>query len=111
MNDQEIRTTLIKELGIEELPAEAQDEIVSKLGEIILKSVTVAIFEKLSEEAREEFQVLTTSGEAERIREFLTKNVPDMEGLMAEELKKTLVAFREGGQLIGDNAHIFQNKT
>jgi len=104
MNDQELRTTLITELGIKELPEEAQDEIVSKLGEIILKSVTVTIFEKLSDDARKEFEVLTTTGEADRIREFLAQNVPDMEALMAEELQKTLVAFREGDQLIGDNA-------
>ena len=104
MNDQELRTTLIAELGIEELPEEAQDEIVSKLGEIILKSVTVTIFEKLSPEARQEFEVLTTTGDPERIRTFLEQAVPDMETLMADELQRTLVAFREGDQLVGDNA-------
>lgn len=104
MNDQELRTTLIAELGIEELPEEAQDEIVSKLGEIILKSVTVTIFEKLSDDARKEFEVLTTTGDPERIRAFLEQSVPDMETLMADELQRTLVAFREGDQLVGDNA-------
>jgi hypothetical protein len=104
MNDQELRTTLIAELGIGDLPPEAQDEIVSKLGEIILKSVTVAIFEKLSEDARKEFEVLTTTGDSGSIREFLARSVPDMETLMEEELQKTLVAFREGDQLVGDDA-------
>jgi hypothetical protein len=104
MNDQELRTTLITELGIGDLPEEAQDEIVSKLGEIILKSVTITIFEKLSEDARKEFEVLTTTGDPARIRAFLEQAVPDMETLMADELQRTLVAFREGDQLVGDNA-------
>ncbi len=104
MNDQELRTNLIAELGIGDLPEEAQDEIVSKLGEIILKSVTVTIFEKLSPEARQEFEVLTTTGDADKIRAFLEQAVPDMETLMADELQRTLVAFREGDQMVGDNA-------
>lgn len=104
MNDQEIRTTLITELGIGELPEEAQDEIVSKLGEIILKSVTLAVLEKLSEDGRKEFEMLGTKGDPELIREFLARNVPNMETLMEEELQKTLAAFREGDQLVGDNA-------
>lgn len=104
MNDQELRTTLVTELGIGDLPEEAQDEIVSKLGEIILKSVTVTIFEKLSPEARQEFEVLTTTSDADKIRAFLEQAVPDMETLMADELQRTLVAFREGDQMVGDNA-------
>ncbi len=97
MNDQELRTTLITELGIGDLPEEAQDEIVSKLGEIILKSVTVAIFEKLPAEARAEFDVISASGDNEILQEFLAKNVPDMPALMEAETKKILTAFREGG--------------
>lgn len=47
MNNKELHNILIKELGIQNLPEEAQNEIVSKLGEIILKSITVTIFEQL----------------------------------------------------------------
>lgn len=103
MNDQELRATLVKELGIEDLPKEAQDVIVSKLGEVILKSVTLSIFEKLSEEARKEFDEVSALGEPARIQEFLEQAVPDMSLLMEEELKKTLRAFREGDQLIESN--------
>jgi len=103
MNDQELRVTLVKELGIEELPDEAQDAIVSKLGEVILKSVTLAIFEKLPEEARQEFDAISVTGDQARIQEFLGRTVPDMDLLMEEELKKTLLAFREGDQLISDS--------
>ncbi len=96
MNNNELRDILVAELGIGELPAEAQEEIVSKLGEIILKSVTVAIFEKLPQEARAEFETITASGDDERVQEFLAKNIPDMPALMEAEVKRVLLSFREG---------------
>ncbi len=95
MDNKELRDILIAELGIGELPLEAQNEIVSKLGEIILKSVTVAIFEKLPQEARAEFEAITDSGDNERVQEFLAKNIPDMPALMEAEVKRVLLSFKE----------------
>lgn len=93
MNNQELHDILIKELGISGLPKEAQDEIAGKLGEIILKSLTVAIFESLSSDAREEFEKISVHGDNALIQEFLEKNVPDMHTLMENEVKKTLQNF------------------
>jgi len=95
MNNQELREILIKELGIEMLPEEAQDEIVAKLGEVILRSVTVAIFEKLGDEARAEFERVSKEDEPELVQRFLEENVPDMQTLMEEEIKRTLKNFAE----------------
>jgi predicted solute-binding protein len=98
MENTELREIIIKELGIEILPPQAQDEIVAKLGEVILKSVTVAIFEKLSDEARAEFERISKEDEPELIQRFIDENIPDMESLMEEEVRKTLQSFakREG---------------
>lgn len=95
MNNSELRDILIKELGIESLPEEAQEEVVAKLGEVILKSLTIAIFDKLSKEARIEFEKITEKGDYAMIQEFLEENVPDMHTLMEEEVKKTLQNFAE----------------
>ncbi len=96
MNNKELRNILIAELGIGELPEEAQDEIVSKLGEIILKSVTVAIFEKLPKDARAEFEAVTASGDSVAVQEFLAKNIPNLPALMEAGVKRVLLSFREG---------------
>ncbi|MEK7148477.1 MAG: DUF5663 domain-containing protein [Patescibacteria group bacterium] len=93
MNNQELREILIKELGIGGLPEEAQDEIVSKLSEIILKSLTVAIFEKLPDNARAEFEQIGAKGDHALIQEFLERNIPNLHALMEEEVKKTLQNF------------------
>ena len=90
MNNPELREALIKELGIGELPTETQDEIVDKLGEVILKSLTVSIFEKLSDAARVEFEKISATGDNSLIQKFLEENIPDMQALMEEEIKKTM---------------------
>lgn len=95
MNNQEIREILIKELGIEGLPEEAQDEVVAKVGEFILKSLTVAIFEKLPNDAREDFERIAASDDQEAIQSFLEDHVPDLHVLMEEEVKKALQRFAE----------------
>lgn len=99
MNNQELRDILIKELGISGLPKEAQDEIAGKLGEIILKSLTSAIFESLSSDAREEFEKISVHGDNALIQEFLEKNVLDIHTLMGNEVRKTLQNF--GGAEMG----------
>ncbi|MFA5997197.1 MAG: DUF5663 domain-containing protein [Candidatus Paceibacterota bacterium] len=93
MENQELREVLIKELGLEGLPPEAQDEIVGKLGEIILKSTTIAIYEKLSPGERAEFDRITAENEPELIGRFLEEHVPDMQSLMETEVKRTLQDF------------------
>ena len=95
MNNQEIRNILIKELGIEGLPEKAQDEVVAKVGEFILKSLTVAIFEKLPNDAREDFERIAASNDSELIQSFLKDKVPDLHVLMEEEVKRALQRFAE----------------
>ncbi|MCK9344704.1 MAG: DUF5663 domain-containing protein [Candidatus Pacebacteria bacterium] len=95
MENQELREIIIKELGIEILPEAAQNEIIGKLGEVILKSVTIAIFEKLSEEGRAEFERISKEDEPELIQRFLEEQVPDMQTLMEEEVKRTLKSLAE----------------
>ena len=95
MKNQDLRDILIKELGIGELPEEAQNEIVAKLGEVILKSLTVAIFDKLSGEARAEFEKLSAKNDSSLIQEFLEENIQDMHTLMEEEVRRTLQNYAE----------------
>lgn len=95
MQNQELRTILIKELGIEGLPEEAQDEIVSKLGEVVLKSLTASIFEKIPNEARAEFERIAETNDSERIQNFLSEHIPDLHLLMEEEVRKALERFAE----------------
>lgn len=91
----ELKNLLAKDLGIDALPEEAQDQILSRIGEIVLRSTTGAIFEKLTPEQREEFERLGADEDADKIQEFLARTVPDIQTLMEGEVKKTIARFKE----------------
>lgn len=95
MRNQELRAILLGELHIEDLPEEEQDEIISKLGDSILKSLTLKILEQLSQENRKEFEMVSASGDDDRIHEFLKTAVPDMHTLMEKEIRKTIQLYKE----------------
>lgn len=102
----EIKANLIKELNIGELPEAAQDQIIAQLGEIVLKATTVAILENLSPEKRAEFEALSEGEDPTKIQEFMTANVPNMQQLLEQELKKTLAQFKEGDDQVVEKTEI-----
>lgn len=97
MNNQDIREVLLKELDLTGIPPEAQDQVISKLGEIILKSLVVTIYEHLLPEARKEFDIISASGNQTQIQEFLEQNIPRINELMETEISKTISAFKDRG--------------
>lgn len=94
MNNHELRTILIKELGLGSLLEEEQNDVLGKVGTTVLQSLTRAIFEKLSSEAREEFENISTSGD-EAIQEFLDDKIPDLHEFMEIEVKKAIALYKE----------------
>lgn len=94
MSDQELRTLLAKELGIEHLAEAAQDEIIAKIGDVVLKSLTVSILETLPPDAQAEFEAIGAQGNPALIQEFLAKHAPNIELLLAEEMQKTIAGFK-----------------
>ena len=93
--DTELRALLVKDLGLTDLTEEAQDQILARLGEITLKAVTLAIFEKLPEEKRAEFDEIAAAEDPVKIQTFLAENIPNLKELMDAEIKKTVARFKE----------------
>ena len=102
----ELKATLIKELAIDALPPEAQDQILVSLGDIILRSTTTAIFEKLNPQQREEFERLTEDEDPEKIQEFLARTIPEMPQLMEAEVKKTIARFKEADDAVVERGEV-----
>lgn len=82
-------------MDISTLSKEAQDDILSKVGETVLATLTTSIFEKLSENARNEFKKISVTDDHSLIQEFLDANVPDLNTLVKEAIKKALNAYKE----------------
>lgn len=88
MPTQTIQQDLIKELGIDELPPEKQEEILVAMTELLLKRITVLVLEKLSEEQRQEFDTMAADGDPEKVTNFFSQNVPGYEQLVQDEITK-----------------------
>lgn len=89
------REQLVDELGISGLGSDIQDEIISAVGENIVKSVTLAAILKLPPDAQEEFKRLTNKGDAEGVAKLLKVHIADPDAFVEEEARKELGAFKE----------------
>ena len=95
MDSNKLRELLIQEMDISTLSMEAQSDILSKVGETVLTTLTTSIFEKLSETARNEFEKISVMGDHTLIQEFLDTNVSDLNTLVKEAIKKALTTYKE----------------
>ena len=91
-NAGKIRETIMKELGLEKLPQEKQEELIAKMGEVILKKMFLETVEKLDEDGRKHFErMLEEKRTPEEIEEFLKVKIPDY----GEILKKIVMDLKE----------------
>lgn len=89
------REQLVSELGISSLGSDMQDEIISAVGESIVKSVLLAAIIKLPAEAREEFTRLTDANDSEGVAKLLKVHIADPDAFVEAEARKELGAFKE----------------
>ncbi len=88
----EMQKLIAQDLGISDLSAEQQQQLISEFGAVALKAATVAIVEKLPEGKRGRFAELAQGGDPAALQTFLDAEVPDHEEVakaaVAEEVKK-----------------------
>lgn len=89
--DNKIMQKLMDELGLSNLPEDKKEELVAKMGEVILKRMFVAATDRLNPEDRESYGEMLDKGAApEKIEEFLREKIPDYE----QAMEKVAVDFR-----------------
>ncbi len=86
------RENLIKELELEKMPAERQEEIISQMDEIILKEMFLKVLERLDSISQTHFKkMLEEERTPEEIRSFLEIKIPDYEEMM----KKIIISLKD----------------
>lgn len=88
-----IKTNLVRELNLENLSPEKQEEIFEKIGKIIFQKIILKITEILPEENLNDFQKLLEN-EAEENKNlflFLQEKIPNFEEIVDE----TVTEFKE----------------
>lgn len=76
--DQEaLKKELVEVFRLEGLPADKQEALLSKMGEVLLKRIFLETMEKIGDAGAKEYEALFDKGaEQEEIEAFLEKRIP-----------------------------------
>ncbi len=94
-----IQRDVLKELGIDQLPPERQEEVLTAMTEAVIKRIILRLVSGLSEAQQSQLEEVANSGDSAKISEFLAANIPGHEVLVKEEVanfKKDMQATVDG---------------
>lgn len=88
---------LVKDLGIEALPKDQQNELIIKMTEVLLKRIFIETMDRLSEEDRLEYEKITEVQDVdqEKVAEFLKQKISgydEMINTIIEDFKAEMAA-------------------
>lgn len=81
---------IVESLGIENLPEKESDEIISRIGENIMKRTSISAFSMLSHKEQTEFSEIASNGNPEKAYAFLLSKIPDIKNLIQKEAKEEI---------------------
>lgn len=96
MTDQNtvIKQTIIEELGLQDLPQEKQDELMTQIGEVVMKRIYLETMETLEKEDQEKLVDLMEK-DPENVETFLREKISDYDNFVkkvVDEFKTELKA-------------------
>ncbi len=90
-----MREMVVKELGIENLSKEHQDEVLSRLAENILQRASVSALERLSPENREKFSNIANESGPAAAHAFLAGEIPNFNSILQEETRTEIAEIKK----------------
>ena len=89
-----MKEDIMQYLGLSKLSQDKQDEILAKIGEIILKKIFIETVDKLAEEDRVEFERMLKEGtDVDSIEKFLNTKIENYDmiiGKIVEEIREDI---------------------
>ena len=81
---------LIKDLGIDTLAEDKQNELIIKMTEVLLKRIFLETMEKLGEQGREEYEKLTegTDVDPEKVEAFFKEKIQDYDAMVQQVIEE-----------------------
>ncbi|MBI4993303.1 MAG: hypothetical protein HZC26_04200 [Candidatus Magasanikbacteria bacterium] len=79
---------ILPSLGLRDLPADKQEQMLLKIGDIIFKRILIRAIDSMSEPAKAEYEKLlkTKSADAGAALDFFRAKLPNFDQLVAEEV-------------------------
>lgn len=87
-NVQDAKIDLIKELGIDKLPKEKQEEMLVQMGEVLQQRIILRIVEEFPEDKKDELLKMfeEKKDSPDEINSFIETNLPNAEELITDEI-------------------------
>lgn len=79
---------ILEELGLKNLSAERQKELLEKMSSLIQNRVLLRVLRSLSEEDKKEFDNILETNDMEKVHRFLIEKVPGLDKITDEEVEK-----------------------
>ena len=95
INKEELIKKIIDELDIAEIPKESQENIIAKLGESVLKKLTIDIFSEIPKNEQAELEKIMKSGNMDEVHKFLDSKIPDFDDFINKSIKNTVNEFKK----------------
>lgn len=85
-----LKQNIIKELGLDTLSPEDQEEAILNIGRIIFQGVLIKVMGEMSEKDKDEFEKILTEkpDDEDAILEFLKSKIPNLDEVVNEEVAK-----------------------
>ena len=93
----QLREQLVKEFGLEALPAEKQQELLDLMTETVMKQIFLSLGEKMGDDGADEFGALMKEGDQTKIEAFIKRYVPDPEAFVKGVVTEFRDAVKNGG--------------
>jgi hypothetical protein len=94
---EKLKSDLVKEFGLENLPEEKQQELLDIMTETVMKQIFLSLGEKMGDEGADEFDALMKAGDQTKLEAFIKRYVPDPEAFVAGIVAEFRDAVKNGG--------------
>ncbi len=95
MDEKTLRQAVVQELNLTEVSESVADEIIGKLGGLIMQDVVTTVADTLSDEKVIEFEEVLETYKQEKVTAFLAENVPNLDEVVQASSKKIVGMYKE----------------
>lgn len=90
-----LQGAVAEDLGISNLSEEAQNRVITALGENVLKSVVLKLFAMLSPEDRKAADEISKMGDTDVLLEYFKTKIPNVDEVVGEETRAVVAEFKQ----------------
>lgn len=95
MDETTLRQAIIQELNLTNVSDTIADEVIGKLGGLIMQDVITSVADTFSDEEVIEFEEALETHKEETVTAFLVENVPNLDEVVQASSKKIVGMYKE----------------